>query len=73
MFTAKPRAASPLPCVSMANGNAGYRPLRSVSLDHRGDVLDKANYMSSSRLGGFCWSLGHGNMISSSPRWFTVT
>lgn len=50
MFTAKPRAASPLPCVSMANGNAGYRPLRSVSLDHRGDVLDKANYMSFSRL-----------------------
>lgn len=48
-------------------------PLRSAPLDHRGNEFGKASYKFSSRLGGFCWSLGYGDTISSSSRWFTVT
>lgn len=51
----------------------GTRPLRSVSLDHRGNVFGKASYKSSLRLGSLCWSLGDGDIISSSSRWLTVT
>lgn len=73
MFTTRPRPASPLLDVSMANGMTGTRPLRSAPLDHRGNEFGKASYKFSSRLGGFCWSLGYGDTISSSSRWFTVT